>query len=59
MRERCRKISSIFNDIIIELSKGVSEIEKQQIVVNNLNKEQQIIESAMRSLVTNLKRDSL
>ncbi len=59
MRERCRKISSIFNDIIIELSKGVSEIEKQQIVVNNLSKEQQIIESAMRSLVTNLKRDSL
>ncbi|MBC2694005.1 MAG: hypothetical protein HF982_01735 [Desulfobacteraceae bacterium] len=32
--------------MFIELSKGVNEIEKQQLVVNNLNKEQQIIESA-------------
>jgi hypothetical protein len=32
--------------LLIELSKGINEIEKQQLVVNNLNKEQQIIESA-------------
>jgi hypothetical protein len=35
--------------LLIELSKGVNEIEKQQLVVNNLNKEQQIIESAISS----------
>ena len=33
--------------LLIELSKGISEIEKQQLVVKNLNKEQQIIESAI------------
>jgi Family of unknown function (DUF6399) len=33
--------------LLIELSKGINEIEKQQLVVNNLNKEQQIIESAI------------
>jgi len=33
--------------LLIELSRGVNEIKKQQIVVKNLNKEQQIIESAI------------
>jgi hypothetical protein len=33
--------------LLIELSKGVNEIKKQQLVVNNLNNEQQIIESAI------------
>ena len=33
--------------LLIELSKGVNEIEKQQLIVNNLNNEQQIIESAI------------